>query len=166
MLLARGVTCAEFVAVFLSVLLCGHGATCHVDEGYGHDGVELGEDGEDDGVAEEVAVTLGNACDTVGTDLTLTDAREEAGEAAGESCAEDGGRLDGSGFGSEQVEHVLAHVEACEAVEALCAGKGGQHEGITEELAVLLQAADGSVACDGYTISATDAGEADHDSYA
>ena len=149
-----------------AVSLCGNGAACHVNEGYADDSVEFGEHGEDDGVTEEVAVALGNAGDTVGTNLTLTDAGEEASEAASQTSTEDGGSLNSCGFRSEQVEHVLAHVETSEAIQTLCAGESRQHEGVTEELAVLLQAADSSITSDGYSVGAADAGQTYHDCYA
>ena len=79
----------------------------------------------------------------------------------GQYCSSDDEKIISEGV--EKVKHILAHVETSETVQALCAGKSGQHECITEELAVFFQAADGSISCDGDAVCATDAGEADHD---
>lgn len=76
-------------------LLGSNGRAGHVNESHAHDGVELGEHGEDDGVTEEVAVALCHTGNTVGADLSLTDTREETSKTAGETCTEDRSGLKG-----------------------------------------------------------------------
>ena len=98
--------------------------------------------------------------------MTLTDTREEASEAASQTSTENSGCLDGCGLRSKQVEHVLTHVETSETVQTLSAGESRQHEGITEELAVLLQTADSGITSDGYSVGAANAGQTYHDCYA
>ena len=143
-------------------LLGSNGLACQEDEGYADDGVELGEDGEHQGVTEHL-VALGHGGDAVGADLTLTDAREEAGEAAGDAGTEHGAGLDGGDFGGEQAEDVLAEEESGEAVQTLGAGHGREGESVTEYLGVLLQSSDGGVAGDCYSVGAADARQSYHD---
>ncbi len=57
--------------------------------------VEFRESGVDEGVGDYV-VTLGDAYDTVGAYLTLTDAGDHAGETCGEAYTEADPSVDGS----------------------------------------------------------------------
>ena len=146
--------------------LSSHSLTGHVNKSHAHDSVELGEHSEDDGVTEKITVALCHTCNTIGTYLSLTDTREETSKTACKTCTEDRCSLKGCRGRREQVEHVLAHVEASEAIQTLCTREGGEHEGITEELAVLLQSTDSSVTRNCYTIGTADSGKTNHQGYA
>ena len=86
------------------------------------DGVELRKSGVDEGVCHHV-VALGHSHDTVGADMALADAREEAYETYSETYTE--------------AEHRVVHKplvaleqpdEEChESVETLCCRKGGEN---------------------------------------
>ena len=59
------------------------------------DGVEFREGGVDEGVGDNV-VTLGDAYDTVGADLTLTDTGDENADARGKANAEADPSIEGA----------------------------------------------------------------------
>ena len=75
--------------------------------------VEFRESGVDEGVGDNV-VTLGDAYDTVGAYLTLTDAGDHAGETCGEAHTEADPSVDGSA--GEFTHH---NQECHEAVDTL-----------------------------------------------
>ena len=108
------------------------------------DSVELGKSGVDQRVGEHV-VTLADADDTVGTDLTLTDGRDHTGETHAEAHAKDDEALRRV-LGCNSLLHLAQqHEEGHKAIDTLGGRQCRQHHEITRCLGTFLQTALGSV---------------------
>ena len=124
--------------------------TCGQDEyEQAEDGVQLGEYSQHHGSTESF-VTCTDGADTVGTNLGLTDSREQTYETTCQTYTE----YSTSGY------HVnigccqtLQHEETYEAVQTLRRWKGRQTHVGTTFIGVLLESTDSGVTADCYTIS-------------
>ena len=152
--------CGPFVS-FLSFL---EGRAHQEDAGQSYDSVKLREYGKDQSLAEYV-VTLSDTCNTVSTNLTLTDSREQTYDTQCQTAAEYGCCLQSCDIRGKNSGHIGKDKVTCKTVQTLCTGQSGEHDKVTE-LVNLLQCTYSSVSGYGYAVCTTDACKADHKGYA
>lgn len=114
------------------------------------DGVQLGEYSQHHGSTESVVAGTDGA-DTVGTNLSLTDGREQTYQTASQTYTEYGASGDHVNIGSCKT---LQHEETYETVQTLRRGKCRETHVGTASIGVLLESTDSGVTADSYTISA------------
>lgn len=126
------------------------------------DSVELGEYGQYHGCTESI-VTCTDGADTVSTNLSLTDSREQGNQTQCQTYTEDSTGRTHSDVGSNLT---VQHEETDESVQTLRRGKCGKTHVRTAGGGILLESADGGISADSYTVSTTDTRKGNTKGYA
>ena len=141
-------------AVFIIVYGTLESPSDHQGGDKGQDGVELRQGRVDECIGQDI-VSLGEADDTVGADLTLADGRDEADKADSETDTEQDSPVSGE---------ILAepHQECHETVEALCGRKCRKDHITCRFFRVLLQGSFSGIAGNGGSDAASYSGKPQH----